>query len=194
LLVIACPCALVIATPVSVVAALAAAARNGVLIKGGVFIELPAQLKAIAMDKTGTLTQGKPAVVDVVPMNGHNEIELLERACALELNSNHPLARAIVQETKRRGIVVSAAEQFETIQGKGASGTINGKTYWLGSHRYLEQRGQDTPEVHEQLLAMQYAGRTVVAIGNDEHVCGFITPVRHNVSSSHLRHTLPGCP
>jgi Cd2+/Zn2+-exporting ATPase len=175
LLVIACPCALVISTPVSVVAALAAAARNGVLIKGGVFIELPAQLRAIAMDKTGTLTQGKPAVVDVVPLYGHNETELLERAGALELNSNHPLARAIVEEAKRRGIVVSAAEQFETIQGKGASGIIEGKTYWLGSHRYLEQRGQETPEVHGQLVAMQDAGRTVVVIGNDDHVCGFIT-------------------
>tara|TARA_R110002049_G_scaffold288423_1_gene470907 strand:- start:83970 stop:86069 length:2100 start_codon:yes stop_codon:yes gene_type:complete len=175
LLVIACPCALVISTPVSVVAALAAAARNGVLIKGGVFIELPAQLKAIAMDKTGTLTQGAPAVVDVVPMNGHDEAELLMRAGALELNSNHPLARAIVDEAKRRDIELVAADNFETIQGKGASGRINGKPFWLGSHRYLEQRGQETPEVHEQLESMQEAGRTVVVVGNDEHVCGFIT-------------------
>ncbi|MAT71421.1 MAG: cadmium-translocating P-type ATPase [Planctomycetaceae bacterium] len=175
LLVIACPCALVISTPVSVVAALAAAARNGVLIKGGVFIELPAQLKAIAMDKTGTLTQGAPAVVDVVPMNGHNEAELLMRAGALEINSNHPLARAIVDEAKRRDIELVAADSFETIQGKGASGHINGKPFWLGSHRYLEQRGRETPEVHEQLELMQEAGRTVVVVGNDEHVCGFIT-------------------
>ena len=175
LLVIACPCALVISTPVSVVAALAAAARNGVLIKGGVFIELPAQLKAIAMDKTGTLTQGAPAVVDVVPMNGHDEDELLLRAGALELNSNHPLARAIVEEAKRRNLELAPADDFETIQGKGASGVINGKPFWLGSHRYLEQRGQETPEVHEQLESMQEAGRTVVVVGNDEHVCGFIT-------------------
>lgn len=175
LLVIACPCALVISTPVSVVAALAAAARNGVLIKGGVFIELPAQLKAIAMDKTGTLTQGSPAVVDVIPMNGHDEVELLTRAAALELNSNHPLARAIVDEANRRGIDVQPAEHFETIQGKGATGSIDGKTYWLGSHRYLEQRRQETPEIHERLEAMQAAGRTVVAIGNNEHVCGFIS-------------------
>ena len=175
LLVIACPCALVISTPVSVVAALAAAARNGVLIKGGVFIELPAQLKAIAMDKTGTLTQGAPAVVDVVPMNGHNEAELLMRAGALEINSNHPLARAIVDEAKRRDIELVAADSFETIQGKGASGHINGKPFWLGSHRYLEQRGRETPEVHEQLELMQEAGRTVLVVGNDEHVCGFIT-------------------
>ncbi len=175
LLVIACPCALVISTPVSVVAALAAAARNGVLIKGGVFIELPARLKAIAMDKTGTLTQGSPAVVDVIPMNGHDETELLSRAAALELNSNHPLARAIVDEAKRRGITVQPAEHFETIQGKGATGSIGGKAYWLGSHRYLEQRRQEKPEIHEQLEAMQAADRSVVVIGNDEHVCGFIT-------------------
>ena len=175
LLVIACPCALVISTPVSVVAALAAAARNGVLIKGGVFIELPAQLKAIAMDKTGTLTQGAPAVVYVVPMNGHDEGELLMRAAALELNSNHPLARAIVEEAKRRNIAIVPADDFETIQGKGAAGVINGKPFWLGSHRYLEQRRQETPEVHQHLEAMQDAGRTVVVVGNDEHVCGFIT-------------------
>ena len=175
LLVIACPCALVISTPVSVVASLAAAARNGVLIKGGVFVELPAQLKAIAMDKTGTLTQGAPTVVDVVPMNGHDETELLTRAGALEMNSNHPLARAIVEETKQRGMTIPVAERFATIQGKGASGVINGKPYWLGSHRYLEDRGQETPEVHNQLEAMQGSGRTVVVVGNDEHVCGFIT-------------------
>ena len=175
LLVIACPCALVISTPVSVVASLAAAARNGILIKGGVFVELPAQLKAIAMDKTGTLTLGEPSVIDVVPMNGHDEAELLTRAGALELNSNHPLARAIVEETKQRGMTIPAADRFETIQGKGASGVIDGKPFWLGSHRYLEERGQETPEVHEQLETMQEAGRTVVVIGNDEHVCGFVT-------------------
>ncbi|WP_413431507.1 heavy metal translocating P-type ATPase [Crateriforma spongiae] len=175
LLVIACPCALVISTPVSVVASLAAAARNGVLVKGGVFIELPGKLVAIAMDKTGTLTKGAPEVIDVVPMNDHDEEELLTRGGALELNSNHPLARAIVDETKKRGMTMPPAESFEAIQGKGATGVINGKSYWLGSHRYLEQRGQETPEVHQQLEAMQEAGRTVVVIGNDQHVCGFIT-------------------
>ncbi|NOY29833.1 MAG: cadmium-translocating P-type ATPase [Planctomycetes bacterium] len=175
LLVIACPCALVISTPVSVVASLASAAKNGVLIKGGVFVEAPAHLKAIAMDKTGTLTEGKPAVVDVVPLSGHSETELLERAAALESQSNHPLARAIVAEANVRDINIPAADEFEIIQGKGARGRIEGKPYWLGSHRYLEERKQETPEVHEQLEAMQQAGRTVVVVGNDKHVCGFIT-------------------
>lgn len=175
LLVIACPCALVISTPVSVVAALAAAARNGVLVKGGVYIEAPAQLRAIAMDKTGTLTLGKPAVVDVVPMSGHDEVELLQRAAALESHSNHPLARAIVDAANSKGVVVPEADQFEIIQGKGATGRINDRLYWLGSHRYLEERGQETEAVHEQLESMQRAGRSVVVVGNENHCCGFIT-------------------
>ncbi len=175
LLVIACPCALVISTPVSIVAALAAAARNGVLIKGGLYVEAPAHLQAIALDKTGTLTAGKPTVVDVVPMSGHDEVELLQRAAALESHSNHPLARAIVAAAHERKVSIPGADEFEIIQGKGAIGRIDGKPYWLGSHRYLEERGQETPDVHERLQAMQQAGRTVVVIGNDSHVCGFIT-------------------
>ena len=175
LLVIACPCALVISTPVSVVAALTAAARNGVLIKGGVFVEVPARLRAIAFDKTGTLTVGEPSVVDIVPMNGHDEVELLSRAAALESHSNHPLARAIIREIRQRHLRPPEAQQFEIIQGKGARGTIDGRSFWLGSHRFLEERGQETRDVHEQLERMQAAGRSVVVIGNEEHVCGFIT-------------------
>lgn len=175
LLVIACPCALVISTPVSIVASLAAAARNGVLIKGGVFVEAPAHLRAIAMDKTGTLTRGTPAVVELVPFDGHDEAELLARVAALEAHSDHPLARAIVGAAKERNIDVPEAQGFEIIQGKGATGQVNGRTYWLGSHRYLEERGQETPRVHERLMSMQDAGRSVVVVGNDSHVCGFIT-------------------
>ena len=174
LLVIACPCALVISTPVSIVAALASAARHGVLIKGGLFVEAPSRLRAIALDKTGTITMGKPSVVQIVPMNGHDEMELLIRAGALEQSSTHPLAQAIVSEVAKRGLKLPVAEQFEIIQGKGARGTIDGKLYWLGSHRYLEERGQETPEVHEQLESLQSAGRSIVVVGNDEHVCGFI--------------------
>lgn len=174
LLVIACPCALVISTPVSIVAALASAARHGVLIKGGLFVEAPSRLRAIALDKTGTITMGKPSVVQIVPMNGHDEMELLIRAGALEQSSSHPLAQAIVSEVVNRGLKLPVAEQFEIIQGKGAKGTIDGKLYWLGSHRYLEERGQETPEVHEQLESLQAAGRSIVVVGNDEHVCGFI--------------------
>ena len=175
LLVVACPCALVISTPVSIVAALASAAKNGVLIKGGLFVETPARLKAIAVDKTGTLTHGQPVVIDVVPLNSHTKIELLERAASLEVHSNHPLAQAIVRKANEEGVNVPAAEEFEIVQGKGARGIVNGKMFWLGSHRYLEERDQETQEVHEQLQSLQDSGRSIVVIGNDEHVCGFFS-------------------
>ena len=174
LLVIACPCALVISTPVSIVAALASAARHGVLIKGGIFLEAPATLKAIAFDKTGTLTRGAPTVVEVVPFPPHSEGELMERAAAIEARSAHPLARAILAHAKAQGIVPDPAENVQMIQGKGTAGTIGGKTYWIGSHRYLEERGQETLEVHERLEAMTGYGRSAVVIGNDTHVCGII--------------------
>ncbi len=175
LLVIACPCALVISTPVSIVAALAAAAKEGVLVKGGLYIELPARLKAIALDKTGTLTEGKPAVTEIVPLNGHDEKELLERAAAMEANSDHPLARAIVAYAKSKGVQPLPAEGFKILPGKGASARFDGRPFWLGSHRYLEERGQETPDVHQRLEDMSQAGRTVVVVGNEQHVCGLIS-------------------
>ncbi len=174
LLVIACPCALVISTPVSIVAALTAAARNGVLVKGGLFIELPARIRAVALDKTGTLTRGRPEVVEAVPLDDHSQRDLLERAAALEARSEHPLARAILAYAKEHGVEVAPAEDFRIIQGKGASGRIGGREYWLGSHRYLEERGQETPQIHELLEAMSQAGRSVVVVGTGDHVCGLI--------------------
>ncbi len=174
LLVIACPCALVISTPVSIVAALAAAARNGVLIKGGLYIELAGRLKAIAFDKTGTLTEGKPKVVEVVPLNGHTEAELLERVAALEARSEHPIGAAVLLYARENGVPVRPAEDFQIIPGRGATGRFNGDVFWLGSHRYLEERKQETEEIHQRLEAMSAAGRTVVVVGNERHVCGLI--------------------
>ncbi|WP_425619148.1 heavy metal translocating P-type ATPase [Anatilimnocola sp. NA78] len=174
LLVIACPCALVISTPVSIVAAIAAAARQGVLIKGGLYVEVPGRIKVIALDKTGTLTAGKPAVVEVIPLNGHSEKELLERAAAMEFHSDHPLALAILRYAEEKGVKVEAADEFQILQGKGASAKLDGRLFWLGSHRYLEERGQETPEIHQQLETMSSAGRSVVVVGNDVHVCGLI--------------------
>lgn len=174
LLVIACPCALVISTPVSIVAALASAAKNGVLIKGGLFVELPARLRAIAMDKTGTLTEGKPSVREIVPLSGHTEAELIDIAAAIESKSEHPLARAVMVHAESLGVRPKRAEDFQAIKGKGASALLGGQPVWIGSHRYLEERGQETPEMHEKLEALSSAGSSVVVIGNDEHVCGFI--------------------
>jgi Zn2+/Cd2+-exporting ATPase len=174
LLVIACPCALVISTPVSIVAALAAAARQGVLIKGGVFMEAPARLKAIAFDKTGTLTEGKPSVVEVIPLAGHDERELMERALALELRSEHPLAKAVVRHALSLGVVPIPADDVQIFQGKGVSGRFNGRLFWLGSHRFLEERGQESPDMHDRLNELASSGRSVIVVGNENHVCGFI--------------------
>ncbi len=174
LLVIGCPCALVISTPVSIVAALASAARQGVLVKGGLHLEAPAHLKAMALDKTGTLTEGRPRVLEVVPMNEHDERELLAIAMSLEARSEHPLAAAILDYGRARGVPVRAAEDFQIVQGKGASGRLDGRSYWLGSHRLLDERGQETAAVHERLEALAGTGRTVVVVGDETHVCGFL--------------------
>ncbi|MFO0880992.1 MAG: heavy metal translocating P-type ATPase [Gemmataceae bacterium] len=174
LLVIACPCALVISTPVSIVASLACAARKGVLVKGGMFVELPAGLKAVAFDKTGTLTEGKPAVVEVVPLNGHDARESLERAAGMELRSEHPLAQAIVEHARGLGLDVQAAQDLWIVPGKGATGTWGGRTFWVGSSRLMEERGQSDDEVRKRIEVLASEGRTVVAVGNDRHVCGLI--------------------
>ncbi|MFO1100740.1 MAG: heavy metal translocating P-type ATPase [Xanthobacteraceae bacterium] len=174
LLVIACPCALVISTPVSIVAALASSARAGVLVKGGAFIELPARLNAIAMDKTGTITRGEPAVVQVLPLGNHTEAELLARAAALEARSTHPLAHAILRHAEQRGITPAPAAEVQVLRGKGLTGIFDGKAFWLGSHRYVVERGQDTSETARQAEALETDGKTVIAVGNARHVCGLI--------------------
>ena len=175
LLVIGCPCALVISTPVSIVAALAASARNGVLIKGGAYVEVPAHLKAIAMDKTGTLTEGRPQVTDVLPQPGISRTELLEIAATMESQSDHPLARAIVEYCHQERIAVRTATSFQLKQGKGAEAEISGRAYWLGSHRYLEERGSETSEIHNELERLAATGQSVVVIGDDHRLLGMIT-------------------
>ena len=181
LLVIGCPCALVISTPVTIVAALAAAARHGVLIKGGLFVEAPARLRAIAMDKTGTLTIGSPIVTNVIAHNDHSPQDVLQLAVSMEAHSDHPIARAIVAHGAAEGVQAKPVQDFQALQGRGASARIEGREYWLGSHRHLEERGQETTEIHDELEQLAAAGQTVVVFGDDSHVCGFITvadPVR----------------
>ncbi len=174
LLVIACPCALVISTPVSIVAALASAARAGVLVKGGRFLEIPARLNVIAFDKTGTVTEGRLEVASVVPLNGHSERELIERAVAVEGRSTHPLARAVLAYAHEQGITATPAEAVLLRPGKGATGRIDGREFWVGSQRYLEERGQEAPDVHELIERLSGYGSSVVVVGNEQHVCGVI--------------------
>lgn len=173
-LVIACPCALVISTPVSIVAALTAAARAGVLIKGGTFLEAASRVKVFTLDKTGTLTRGVPEVQEVVSLNGHEPGDILARAAALEEHSVHPLAAAIVRKARVDGLALPSAENFRALTGRGAEGTIEGRIYWLGSHRLLHEKGVEESEIHAHAQRMEDAGRSVVVLGCEHHVCGLI--------------------
>ena len=174
-LVIACPCALVIATPVGIVSALTAAARHGVLIKGGAYLEAAGKLRALAMDKTGTLTEGRPEVLSVIPWQGHSETELLERAASLETHSEHPLARAVLRKASAAGLNPPPAENTRMLPGKGVEGFWQGRLFWLGSHRFMHEKNQEDLAGHAQAQDLEKAGRTVVAIGNDSHVCGLLS-------------------
>lgn len=174
LLVIACPCALVISTPVSIVAAIAAAARNGVLVKGGTFLEAAACVRAVAVDKTGTITRGEPIVEEMVAMRGHTQGELLGWASALERRSSHPLARAIVAHAERAGVHAAPAESFRELPGRGAEGVLEGQRVWIGGHRLVHERAVEDAEAHRVIEGIEARGLTAVVLGTDQHVCGVI--------------------
>jgi Cd2+/Zn2+-exporting ATPase len=155
-----------------VVAGLATAARAGVLLKGGNHLEAPAHFRAIAFDKTGTLTYGHPSVQRIVALNDHTEEEVLARAAALEVDSSHPLAVAILAEARRRGVRFDRAKSVTLLPGKGAEGDVAGRRFWIGSHRLMEEKGAETPGFHRLALDLEDAGHSLVAVGNDDHICG----------------------
>jgi Cd2+/Zn2+-exporting ATPase len=167
LLVISCPCALVISTPVSVVSALAAAARKGVLIKGGARLERLADVRCIAFDKTGTLTKGDLRVVDVTPLNGASVTTVLQLAASLEGWSEHPIAAAIVARARDEHIFPGAVDRFQAVAGLGAEGMVDGTRALIGSHRLFEERGICSVEVHAVLDALPADGRTLVLVGTE---------------------------
>ncbi|APC97996.1 heavy metal translocating P-type ATPase [Francisella frigiditurris] len=174
ILVIACPCALVISTPISIVSSLASAARNGVLIKGGTFIEIPAKLKAIAFDKTGTLTQGKPSVREVIT-NNISEEELIKIAGSLEKNTDHPIAEAILNYSKEHNIGLVDSDDTKVISGKGVSGKVEGKEYWLGSHVFSHEKQLcENSSMHEKAVKLENLGHTLIFVGNDKEIIGII--------------------
>ena len=141
LLVVGCPCALVISTPVSIVTAIGNAARNGVLIKGGIHLEEAGALSAIAFDKTGTLTKGVPAVTDIVAFVKEKEDEYLAITAAIEKNSQHPLASAIIRKAEEKGMDIQslAVEDFTSITGKGVKAKVQGTLYYVGSPALLNE-------------------------------------------------------
>lgn len=174
LLVIACPCALVISTPVCIVAALTSAARAGVLIKGGVFLEVPASIRALALDKTGTLTEGKPKVVEIIAFDDHTQIQVLSRVAALESHSSHPLALAVINEAESRKIDYPQVDDFELIPGKGARGVIEKEGFWIGAPRLFRDQIENSDSVAQHINQLSDLGFSVIVLGKLDHVCGVI--------------------
>ncbi len=168
MLVIACPCALVLATPVTVVSGLAAAARRGILIKGGVYLEGACKLKAVALDKTGTITQGKPRLVasEVLP-SPIPETRVLRWAGDLAGHSDHPVSRAIARELDQGN---GQLEGFTALPGRGSQARIEGQTLILGNHRLIEDRGLCSPEIEARLAVHEALGRTVTMLATDTQV------------------------
>ena len=164
LLVISCPCALVISTPVSIVSALSAAARKGVLIKGGARLEALAGVQCVAFDKTGTLTTGELTVTDVVPVNGASPSQVLSVAASLETRSEHPLGRAIVEQAGVERLPIVAPASFEALPGRGARADVAGAEVLVGSHRLFEERQLCPPEMHAALETLAGHGRSTVMV------------------------------
>ncbi|WP_418316207.1 heavy metal translocating P-type ATPase [Piscinibacter sakaiensis] len=168
LLVIACPCALVISTPVTIVSGLAAAARRGILVKGGIYLEQARQLKAIALDKTGTLTEGKPKLVDWAVVDPDTESAQAEHiASVLAGHSAHPVSRAIAADLKPNSV---EAVNFQALAGRGVQADVGGVSYVLGNHRLIEERGQCSPALEQQLKQHEEAGRTVTLLAAPDRV------------------------
>jgi Cd2+/Zn2+-exporting ATPase len=168
MLVIACPCALVISTPVTIVSGLTAATRMGLLVKGGQFLESGYQLKAVALDKTGTLTQGRPAVTQVLAFGAASNEQVLLLAASLDANSTHPLATAILRAGPAAHRAVTG---FAALPGRGVQGAIDGATYYLGNQRLMEERGLWSPALD---TAISLLGQTVVLLANGTTVLGAI--------------------
>ncbi len=168
LLVIACPCALVISTPVTVVSGLAAAARRGILIKGGVYLEEGRKLKSLALDKTGTITQGKPAVTDVVPLQGEKQ-ESLRLAASLAGRSDHPVSSAVsVYWKEQGGGELAEIADFAAITGRGVKGRIGDRWIYLGNHRLVEELGICNAETENVLEKLEAEGKTVIVICSEQ--------------------------
>jgi len=165
LLVIACPCALVISTPVTVVSGLAAAARAGILIKGGVYLEQGGKLRSLALDKTGTITQGKPEVTDVLPLQGDAQTHL-QLAAALADRSDHPVSTAVSRHWQNLGLdlLLSSVTEFEALTGRGTKGRIDGKWYYLGNHRLVEELGICNTATESVLSTLEGEGKTAVVL------------------------------
>lgn len=170
LLVIACPCALVIATPVSIVAGLTAMAKKGILVKGGATLEMLGSLKAIAVDKTGTITEGKPKVVQIYSLNEKNESEILAIAASIDSHSSHPLARSVVIEATNRGISIPDSVEYRSLSGIGAESVIDDHVFFVGNHRYAHDHAICSNELESLIDRIESQSLSVVVVGHRPHL------------------------
>ena len=173
-IVAAAPCALVISIPITLVAAIGTAGRNGLLIKGGVHLENLAKVRVVALDKTGTLTLGRPQVTDVLPLAGHTEREVLVAAAAIESRSQHPLAQAILERAKDGGISVNPATEFQSVTGAGARGQVDGVEHFVGNPKLFMDLGTSVSTLTPRIEALQRDGKTVVLVGTAQAIHGLI--------------------
>ena len=183
LLVIGCPCALVISTPVSVVSGMAAATRNGILVKGGMFLEQGRLLRCLALDKTGTLTHGQPELTDVVALGGSDEQKAFILAASLAGRSDHPVSRAVAEKAEEEHRTLLPVEDFEAVAGQGVRGVIDGVRYSLGSLRMMDQAGMASDELKKRAAALEAGGRTVVTLA-DEHKAVAVFAVADTIRES----------
>jgi Cu+-exporting ATPase len=176
-LVIACPCALGLATPTSIMVGTGKGAENGILIKGAESLELAHKLQTIVLDKTGTITQGKPTVTDFVTVNGTangNELKLLRLAASVEHNSEHPLAEAVVQYAQSQEVELAEARDFEAIAGSGVQGYVSSRLVQIGTQRWMKELGIDTKALQQHRDKLQYLGKTVIWIAVDREIKGIM--------------------
>src|SRR6266403_2287964 len=171
-LIIACPCALGLATPMSIMVGVGRGAQAGVLIKNAEALERMEKVGTLVVDKTGTLTEGKPKVVAIVTASGHQESEILRLAASVERASEHPLADAIARAARERNLDESKVEEFDSPTGKGATGKVDGKTILLGNSNFLSSAGIDTASLNEQGERLREDGATVINIAVDGRLAG----------------------
>ncbi len=193
LLVVACPCALVISTPVSIVSGLAAAARHGILIKGGVYLEEGRKLRWLALDKTGTITHGKPAQTDFVTWGNALASDSRSIAASLAARSDHPVSKAVALAAQTDGVALLDVAEFNALPGRGVQGQINGATYHLGNQRMLEELGQCTPELEQRIAALETMGKTVVMLVRRKRGTCLICRSGHHQGKQQERHCRASC-
>jgi Cu+-exporting ATPase len=186
-LVIACPCALGLATPISIMVGIGRAAEMGILIRNGEALQRAGKITTLLLDKTGTVTRGKPTVVDLLPVEGISPEVLLQKAASLESGSEHPVALAILTEASEKGIELLSHEEFEAIAGKGVQGRVDGKTMMLGNRRLLTESAIDLSGIEYRASELADQGKTVIYIAEENTLLGVLTisdPVREDSAAA----------